>query len=75
MIIGGGILTFRVIGVGKSAITIQFIQSQFVDEYDPTIEGINESCQPDPVDKPLIHYYLLQIHIGNKRSSTKKLPS
>lgn len=30
--VGGG-------GVGKSALTIQFIQSQFVDEYDPTIEG------------------------------------
>ena len=27
-------------GVGKSALTIQFIQSHFVDEYDPTIEGI-----------------------------------
>lgn len=27
------------LGVGKSALTIQFIQSQFVDEYDPTIEG------------------------------------
>jgi GTPase SAR1 family protein len=27
------------IGVGKSAMTIQFIQSHFVDEYDPTIEG------------------------------------
>ena len=26
-------------GVGKSALTIQFIQSHFVDEYDPTIEG------------------------------------
>ncbi|KAI9473496.1 MAG: ras-like protein 1 [Benjaminiella poitrasii] len=25
-------------GVGKSAVTIQFIQSHFVDEYDPTIE-------------------------------------
>jgi GTPase SAR1 family protein len=25
-------------GVGKSAIIIQFIQSHFVDEYDPTIE-------------------------------------
>ncbi|PAV20706.1 ras [Pyrrhoderma noxium] len=31
VVVGGG-------GVGKSAITIQFIQSQFVDEYDPTIE-------------------------------------
>ncbi|KAG1444130.1 hypothetical protein G6F55_012434 [Rhizopus delemar] len=29
--VGGG-------GVGKSALTIQFIQSHFVDEYDPTIE-------------------------------------
>ena len=27
-------------GVGKSALTIQFIQSHFVDEYDPTIEGV-----------------------------------
>ncbi|KAI8372127.1 ras family-domain-containing protein [Blakeslea trispora] len=31
VLVGGG-------GVGKSALTIQFIQSQFVDEYDPTIE-------------------------------------
>ena len=25
-------------GVGKSAITVQFIQNHFVEEYDPTIE-------------------------------------
>jgi GTPase SAR1 family protein len=25
--------------VGKSCLTIQLIQSHFVDEYDPTIEG------------------------------------
>lgn len=31
VVVGGG-------GVGKSALTIQFIQSYFVDEYDPTIE-------------------------------------
>eukprot|EP00041_Stephanoeca_diplocostata_P029880 m.890506 g.890506 ORF g.890506 m.890506 type:complete len:201 (+) comp23650_c0_seq5:483-1085(+) len=31
VVVGGG-------GVGKSALTIQFIQSNFVDEYDPTIE-------------------------------------
>jgi len=31
VVVGGG-------GVGKSALTIQFIQSHFVDEYDPTIE-------------------------------------
>ncbi|GAA5975597.1 hypothetical protein JCM10908_005212 [Rhodotorula pacifica] len=30
VVVGGG-------GVGKSALTIQFIQSHFVDEYDPTI--------------------------------------
>lgn len=32
VVVGGG-------GVGKSCITIQLIQSHFVDEYDPTIEG------------------------------------
>jgi|EP00900_Chrysochromulina_parva_P017611 GTPase KRas protein len=31
VVVGGG-------GVGKSALTIQLIQNQFVDEYDPTIE-------------------------------------
>ena len=31
VVVGGG-------GVGKSALTIQFIQSHFVDEYEPTIE-------------------------------------
>ncbi|KAI8644741.1 ras-like protein 1 [Parasitella parasitica] len=31
VMVGGG-------GVGKSALTIQFIQAHFVDEYDPTIE-------------------------------------
>jgi len=31
VVVGGG-------AVGKSALTIQFIQSQFVDDYDPTIE-------------------------------------
>lgn len=31
VVVGGG-------GVGKSALTIQFVQSHFVDEYDPTIE-------------------------------------
>ena len=32
VVVGGG-------GVGKSCLTIQLIQSHFVDEYDPTIEG------------------------------------
>jgi GTPase SAR1 family protein len=30
---------FFLSGVGKSALTIQFIQSHFVFDYDPTIEG------------------------------------
>lgn len=37
VVVGGG-------GVGKSCLTIQLIQSHFVDEYDPTIEG------KDPTD-------------------------
>jgi GTPase SAR1 family protein len=41
------------LGVGKSALTIQFIQSHFVDEYDPTIEGARSqsSCSP-----PVLNY-------------------
>jgi len=27
-------------GVGKSALTIQLIQNQFVEEYDPTVRGL-----------------------------------
>jgi GTPase KRas len=34
--------------VGKSALTIQLIQSHFVDEYDPTIEGMR--CPANPAD-------------------------
>ncbi|KAJ3128881.1 Ras GTPase [Nowakowskiella sp. JEL0407] len=41
VVVGGG-------GVGKSALTIQFIQSQFVDEYDPTIEdSYRKQCAVD----------------------------
>jgi GTPase KRas protein len=36
VVVGGG-------GVGKSCLTIQLIQSHFVDEYDPTIEGSSRS--------------------------------
>ena len=39
VVVGGG-------GVGKSCLTIQLIQSHFVDEYDPTIEGIETPRQP-----------------------------
>eukprot|EP01103_Thecamoeba_quadrilineata_P018057 TRINITY_DN667_c0_g3_i1.p1 TRINITY_DN667_c0_g3~~TRINITY_DN667_c0_g3_i1.p1 ORF type:complete len:188 (-),score=47.65 TRINITY_DN667_c0_g3_i1:55-618(-) len=51
VIVGGG-------GVGKSALTIQFIQNHFIDEYDPTIEDSyrkqitvdEETCLMDILD-------------------------
>jgi len=51
VIVGGG-------GVGKSALTIQFIQNHFIDEYDPTIEDSyrkqvtidNQTCLLDILD-------------------------
>ena len=39
VVVGGG-------GVGKSCLTIQLIQSHFVDEYDPTIEGTSLISPP-----------------------------
>jgi GTPase SAR1 family protein len=33
--------------VGKSCLTIQLIQSHFVDEYDPTIEGMQAKILGD----------------------------
>ncbi|XP_055382567.1 ras-like protein 2 [Condylostylus longicornis] len=50
-----GIQTYKVVvvgggGVGKSAITIQFIQSYFVTDYDPTIEdSYTKQCVIDDV--------------------------
>ncbi|GAB1287936.1 GTPase NRas [Apodemus speciosus] len=44
-------------GVGKSALTIQLIQNHFVDEYDPTIEGLNLSL-PHPHPHPHPHHLL-----------------
>ena len=36
--------------MGKSALTIQFVQSHFVDEYDPTIEdSYRKQCVIDDV--------------------------
>merc|ERR1712072_1429183 len=51
VIVGGG-------GVGKSALTIQLIQNNFIDEYDPTIEDSyrkqvtidDETCLLDTLD-------------------------
>ncbi len=45
VVVGGG-------GVGKSALTIQFVQSYFVTDYDPTIEdSYTKQCVVD--DKPV----------------------
>ncbi|XP_043649865.1 ras-like protein 2 isoform X1 [Drosophila teissieri] len=47
VVVGGG-------GVGKSAITIQFIQSYFVTDYDPTIEdSYTKQCNIDDVPAKL----------------------
>jgi GTPase KRas protein len=47
VVVGGG-------GVGKSCLTIQLIQSHFVDEYDPTIEGTPPSLPSTIPSHPLI---------------------
>ena len=44
-----GSLTFGAIpagGVGKSALTVRFIRNEFVEKYDPTIEGLSDSHSP-----------------------------
>ncbi|CAH2005292.1 unnamed protein product [Acanthoscelides obtectus] len=47
VIVGGG-------GVGKSAITLQFIQSYFVTDYDPTIEdSYTKQCVIDDIPAKL----------------------
>lgn len=45
VVVGGG-------GVGKSCLTIQLIQSHFVDEYDPTIEG--KACLSIPLQAVIV---------------------
>nr|AAA28849.1 Dras2 protein [Drosophila melanogaster]AAA99202.1 ras protein [Drosophila melanogaster]prf//1306284B gene Dmras64B [Drosophila melanogaster] len=53
VVVGGG-------GVGKSAITIQFIQSYFVTDYDPTIEdSYTKQCNIDDIHNNLIFYLVL----------------
>ena len=31
-------------GVGKSALTVQFVQGLFVEKYDPTVSSVNLHC-------------------------------
>jgi GTPase SAR1 family protein len=49
VVVGGG-------GVGKSCLTIQLIQSHFVDEYDPTIEGsyLPRTSYPSRIADPAV---------------------
>lgn len=64
VVVGGG-------GVGKSCLTIQLIQSHFVDEYDPTIEGSSLSPLPAPTissDRDSSP----QIHTASSVSSTMR---
>ena len=49
VVVGGG-------GVGKSCLTIQLIQSHFVDEYDPTIEGEHSPSTQDTATAQLITF-------------------
>lgn len=58
VVVGGG-------GVGKSALTIQFIQSHFVPDYDPTIEdSYRKQCVIDDrvahLDSEYMLVYFLQ---------------
>jgi GTPase SAR1 family protein len=64
VVVGGG-------GVGKSCLTIQLIQSHFVDEYDPTIEG--NSVEHNSLQTlSLTHVPAFQIHTASSVSLTMK---
>ena len=61
VVVGGG-------GVGKSALTIQFIQSHFVPDYDPTIEdSYRKQCVIDDrvahLDSEYMLVYFLQKNV------------
>ena len=53
----GGVRRYRIVvlgdgGVGKSALTLQYVQHNFIDYHDPTIEGkyiISFIASPDPI--------------------------
>jgi GTPase SAR1 family protein len=62
VVVGGG-------GVGKSCLTIQLIQSHFVDEYDPTIEGIKWSTT---LRNAVADLSCPQIHTASSVSLTMK---
>mmetsp|Transcript_1486 Transcript_1486/g.1896 ORF Transcript_1486/g.1896 Transcript_1486/m.1896 type:complete len:86 (-) Transcript_1486:463-720(-) len=66
-------------GVGKSALTIQYIQNHFVDEYDPTIEDSyrkqvtidNETSVLDILDtagQELVNLFFYDFCFANRNS-------
>lgn len=71
VVVGGG-------GVGKSCLTIQLIQSHFVDEYDPTIEGtpLIQRLWPElihcPIDVRLIAIRRMQTNRTGLTDSYRK---
>jgi hypothetical protein len=67
VVVGGG-------GVGKSCLTIQLIQSHFVDEYDPTIEGLFILAPSSLKRVPVVLIPHGQILIASNASLTTRLP-
>jgi GTPase SAR1 family protein len=59
-------LSIRVIGVGKSALTVRFIQNHFVLDWDPTIEGETRSSVKRPCISPSVDSYRKQAIIDNE---------
>ena len=41
-------------GVGKSALTVQFVTGQFAERYDPTVEGLFERIFEHIINKGLL---------------------
>ena len=65
------------LGVGKSCLTIQFIQSHFVEEYDPTIEGtyLPPYAQHFKLPGPICFRCLMRASNGGGSSLTCRAPT
>lgn len=58
-------------GVGKSALTIRFGKNLFIEQYDPTIEGMfcrSKSTSLFPLNSYLIDEYRREVNIDDQRS-------
>jgi GTPase SAR1 family protein len=56
-------------GVGKSAMTIQFIQTTFIEDYDPTIEGELHLTSPRMAGSRGVDSYRKICYIDNEPAS------